>query len=64
VVSESGSVDQERPAMTKEKKKKKKKKKEISEKYEEKKRNPKKEETLEQAFQTNASIKDENVLYS
>jgi gag-polypeptide of LTR copia-type len=36
----------------------------MSEKYEEKKRNPKKKETLEQALQTKASIKDENVLYS
>jgi hypothetical protein len=36
----------------------------MSEKYEEKKRNSKKEETLEQALQTKASIKDEKVLYS
>jgi gag-polypeptide of LTR copia-type len=61
VISESGSVDQERPVMAKKKKKKKKK---ISEKYEEKKRNPKKKETLEQTLQTKASIKDEKVLYS
>jgi hypothetical protein len=36
----------------------------MSEKYEEKERNLKKEETLEQALQTKASIKDENILYS
>jgi hypothetical protein len=53
VVSESGSVDQERTVIAK----KKKKKKEMSEKYEEKKRNPKKEETLEQALQIKASSK-------
>jgi hypothetical protein len=66
LVSESGSVDQERPTMAKKKKKKKKKKKrEMSEKYEEEKETRKGGDTqLKQTLQTKASIKDENVLYS